>query len=101
MRNGIINAGSSKEDVLAVLTGTWNEYNDRGWHIVKTPFFVALSGTFQAGRQQLPGKPKTACLLTWANANGDGHVVIPALATGFDLPENAIVNLTLFGTETY
>ena len=82
MRSGIINAGSSKEDVLAVLTGTWNEYDDRGWHIVKT-------------------KPKTACLLTWANANGDGHVVIPALATGFDLPENAIVNLTLFGTETY
>lgn len=98
MRSGIINANSPKEDIWGALTGVWNEYDERGWHIVKTPFFVSLSATLQAGPQILPVIPRRAAVLSWANANANGIVVLKALDRNFVLPENAVVESTLFGT---
>ena len=98
MRSGIINANSPREDIWGALTGVWNEYDERGWHIVKTPFFVSLSATLQAGPQILPVTPRRAAVLSWANANANGIVVLKALDRNFVLPENAVVEITLFGT---
>ena len=60
MRNAIITGSSKTSDIVGVLTGVWNEYDERGWHIVKTPFFVSLSATLQAGPQILPVTPRSA-----------------------------------------
>ena len=98
MRSGIINANSPREDIWGALTGVWNEYDERGWHIVKTPFFVSLSATLQAGPQILPVIPRRAAVLSWANANANGIVVLKALDRNFVLPENSVVEATLFGT---
>lgn len=98
MRNGIINEGSSKEDVLAVLTGVWNEYNDREWHVVKTPFFIAMTATLDAGPNILPVTPPRTSLLSWANSAHSGSLVIKAKDRNFTMPEKAVVQVIMFGT---
>lgn len=101
MRSAIINGGSSTQDVLGVLTGVWNEYEERGWHIVKTPFFVSMTATLSAGPQILPVVPRRPCILRWANGFGNsGNIAIKAKQKDFTLPENAVVQIELFGTET-
>ena len=32
MRNAIITGSSKTSDIVGVLTGVWNEYDERGWH---------------------------------------------------------------------
>lgn len=98
MRNGIINEGSSKEDVLAVLTGTWNEYNEREWHVVKTPFMVAMTATLDAGPNMLPVTPPRTSLLSWANSAHSGSLVLKAKDRNFTMPEKAVVQVLMFGT---
>ena len=53
MRSALINSNSPKEDVWGVLTGIWNEYDEREWHVVKTPFMVAMTATLDAGPNML------------------------------------------------
>lgn len=98
MRNAVINGGSPKEDVCGVLTGVWNEYDDREWHVVKTPFMVALTATLKAGPQILPVAPPRTSLLSWANAEHSGSLVLKAKDKNFSLPENAVVQAIMFGT---
>ena len=98
MRSAVINGGSPKEDVWGVLTGVWNEYDDREWHVVKTPFMVALTATLKAGPQILPVAPPRTSLLSWANAEHSGSLVLKAKDKNFSLPENAVVQAIMFGT---
>lgn len=98
MRNAVINGGSPKEEVWGVLTGVWNEYDDREWHVVKTPFMVALTATLNAGPQILPVAPPRTSLLSWANAEHSGSLVLKAKDKNFSLPENAVVQAIMFGT---
>lgn len=98
MRNAVINFGSPKEDVLGVLTGVWNEYDDREWHVVKTPFMVAMTATLNAGPQILPVAPPRTSLLSWANSEHSGSLVLKAKDKNFSLPENAVVQAIMFGT---
>lgn len=98
MRNAVINGGSPKEDVWGVLTGVWNEYDDREWHVVKTPFMVAMVATLKAGPQILPVAPPRTSLLSWANAEHSGSLVLKAKDKNFSLPENAVVQAIMFGT---
>jgi hypothetical protein len=98
MRNAVINGGSPKEDVWGVLTGIWNEYDDHEWHVVKTPFMVVLTATLKAGPQILPVAPPRTSLLSWANAEHSGSLVLKAKDKNFSLPENAVVQAIMFGT---
>ena len=98
MRNAVINSSSPMSDVLGVLTGVWNEYDDREWHVVKTPFMVALTATLKAGPQILPVAPPRTSLLSWANAEHSGSLVLKAKDKNFSLPENAVVQAIMFGT---
>ena len=98
MRNAVINGGSPKEDVWGVLTGVWNEYDDREWHVVKTPFMVAMVATLKAGPHILPVAPPRTSLLSWANAEHSGSLVLKAKDKNFSLPENAVVQAIMFGT---
>lgn len=100
MRNGIINAGSPKEDVWGMLTGIWNEYTaglNHEWKVVKTPFFIHFEATLEAGRHELPLAPNSTKALYWTSKDRHGGVVIKAGETGFDLPENAFCEITIFG----
>lgn len=98
MRNAIINSGSKKEDIYGVLTGVWNEYNDREWHVVKTPFFIAMTATLDAGPNMLPVTPPRTSLLSWANSAHSGSLVIKAKDRNFTMPEKAVVQVIMFGT---
>lgn len=101
MRNGIINAGSPKEDVWGMLTGVWNEYAaglNGKWKVCKTPFFLHMEAVLEAGRNELPMAPNSTKALYWTAKDSSGSVVINAGETGFDLPENAYCEITIFGT---
>ena len=98
MRSAQINGNSPKEDVLGVLTGVWNEYDERDWHVVKTPFMVAMTATLKAGPQILPVAPPRTTLLSWANAEHSGSLVLKAKDKNFSIPENAVVQVVMFGT---
>ena len=98
MRSAIINSGSKKEDIYGVLTGVWNEYNDREWHVVKTPFFIAMTATLDAGPNMLPVTPPRTSLLSWANSAHSGSLVIKAKNRNFTMPEKAVVQVIMFGT---
>lgn len=98
MRSAIINSGSKMEDIYGVLTGVWNEYNDREWHVVKTPFFIAMTATLDAGPNILPVTPPRTSLLSWANSAHSGSLVIKAKDRNFTMPEKAVVQVIMFGT---
>ena len=98
MRSAQINGNIPKEDVLGVLTGVWNEYDERDWHVVKTPFMVAMTATLKAGPQILPVAPPRTTLLSWANAEHSGSLVLKAKDKNFSIPENAVVQVVMFGT---
>ena len=100
MRNAIINGSSPREEVLGVLTGVWNEYNaglNKAFHIVKTPFFVAITASLQAGNHILPVAPNNTAMLHWASKDNSGHIVIKARSTQFTLPEAAVIEVTYWG----
>lgn len=100
MRSGIINANSPKEDVWGALTGVWNHYRtgqDKQWLVTKTPFFVHMEATLQAGTHQLPIAPNATKALYWTSKSSHGALLIRAGQQSFELPEAAFVELTIFG----
>lgn len=58
MRNATINETSPKSDVLGALTGIFEEVRNTSgkWNYTKTPFFLAVYGTIDAGESVLPFK---------------------------------------------
>jgi len=98
MRNALINMNSPKEDVWGVLCGIWNEYDEREWHVVKTPFMVAMTATLDAGPNMLPVTPPRTSLLSWANSGHSGSLVLKAKDRNFTMPEKAVVQVLMFGT---
>ena len=98
MRSALINSNSPKEDVWGVLTGIWNEYDEREWHVVKTPFMVAMTAPLDAGPNMLPVTPPRTSLLSWANSAHSGSLVLKAKDRNFTMPEKAVVQVLMFGT---
>ena len=93
MRSAIINETSKITDVLGVLTGSWYEYNRNGWHIVKTPFVLSMSGSFAAGPVEFPTVPNRYGIARWAN------ILVKPKQTNIVLPQNAFVDITIYGIE--
>ena len=101
MRSGVINANSPMQDVLGVLTGIWNQYKagpNKEWTRVKCPLFVHMDAVLQKGRNELPIAPQKTCALYWTAKDSSGSVVCRVGQTGFELPENAYVEITMFGS---
>ena len=44
-----INRGSNLDAIAGLMAGTWDEYDSREWHVVKTPMFLCITGTFSDG----------------------------------------------------
>lgn len=101
MRSGVINSNSPMQDVLGVLTGIWNQYRAgprQEWTVVKTPFFVHMEAVLEAGRNELPIAPNSTKAVYWTSKDSSGSVVCRAGETGFDIPENAFVEATFYGS---
>lgn len=54
MFSGVINKNSSQIDVLEVLSGTYGQYEDGEWQIVKNPFLLVMTAVVDAGSHALP-----------------------------------------------
>lgn len=100
MRSALINGSSPREDIVGVLTGVWNEYDagtGKEWHVVKTPWYVVLTGTLSAGTHVLPIVPRVTSLLHWASKDSSGSVPVRIGQTTVQIPENAVVELVYYG----
>jgi hypothetical protein len=100
MRNAIININSPKQDVWGVLTGVWNQYKagaNKEWTITKTPFFIHMEAVLDAGKNTLPIAPDTTKAIYWTSKENSGSVICKAGQTVFEIPENAFVELTIYG----
>lgn len=75
MRSGNINATSTRDDVWGTLTGAWDEYDASGWHVVVTPFFTAISGTFAAGSHALPFRFSGNVQMSLSYGDGGGSAM--------------------------
>jgi hypothetical protein len=100
MRSTIIDAGSKQSDVWGLLTGTWNEYDQAGWHIVKTPFFTVLSIVAEKGGIPLPFSFKVPVVGSKTYGNGDvkGIIVRPG-ENSINIDDTCVVKFQLFGSE--
>ena len=108
MRSTIIDAGSKQTDVWGLLQGTWNEYDvkvggeseKKSWHVVKTPFFLILSATCDAGGYPLPFKFNVpVCGILYY---GDGSVSAAIVRPGensINVSKKCIAKFQLFGNE--
>lgn len=100
MRSGIINSNSPKEDIWGTLTGVWNHYRtgqDKQWLVTKTPFFVHMEATLQAGQHILPIAPNSTKALYWTAKDTSGSILIRAGQKAFSLSAPAFVELTIYG----
>ena len=72
IRNAVIMQVPRRATSGGALTGTWDETVSRsGWSYTKTPYFVAIYGTFEAGTYTLPFSFGDNVVLAIAYA--DGH----------------------------
>lgn len=98
IRKGEINGGSKLSDILSVLTGLWTEYDQGDFHVVKTPFFVVVTGNLDKGKHTLPFRVKSvqAALVTKSNGSVSGMVVRP-FDDAVDMPDNGLFRMEIFG----
>lgn len=98
MFNGIINKNSPQVDIIETVSGTWNEYVEGEWRIVKTPFFVVLVATIDEGSHVLPFTVNIPVVGTLTTAGGDvkGVIVRPG-ETAVNITEPGIVQIQIFG----
>lgn len=100
MRSAIIDSGSKQSDIWGVLTGMWNEYDQGDWHIVRTPFFLTLSATLEAGGHPLPFRFKhPICGLVHGTDGAISSVVVRPGENSVNIASTSIVKFSLFGTE--
>ena len=100
MRSVIVDAGSKQSDIWGLLQGTWNEYDQGGWHIVKTPFFLVLKATAEEGGMPLPFRFKepVAGILYFGDGTVQSIIVRPG-ENSVSIPRTCIVKFQLFGNE--
>lgn len=100
MRSTIIDGNSKQSDVWGLLQGTWNEYDLRGWHILKTPFFTVLTISATPGGIPLPFAFKQpVCGLKYlGNGDVESLIVRPG-ENSINITQTCIVKFQLFGNE--
>lgn len=100
MNSAIINRGSQVNDVLGLLTGEWAEFDRDEWHVVKTPFFVSVTGVVDEGQHVLPFRVKNPCAgLLYKQDNSVEAVVVRPGDTAVDMPGAGLFRMDLFGDQ--
>lgn len=98
MKSGQINRNSPVVDLLEICSGTWNEYDSDGWHVVKTPFFLSLSGVFDAGSHVVPFSFSVPVAGTLCCADGSVEAVIVRPGdSAVSIGKPGLVTMSLFG----
>lgn len=98
MKSGFISRTSRTEDVLEILTGTWDDYVSGDWHVTATPFFTVITATLDAGKHPLPFTFSAPVAALLSHADGSvGAVIVRPGDTAVDIPEPGIFNLQVFG----
>lgn len=94
-----INRGSSSEAIAGLLAGTWDEYDFREWHIVKTPMFLCVTGTFsEAGTYPLPFRFGMTVMAEVAYGNcGSENRVVRLTDTSITVGAACLVRILAFG----
>lgn len=98
MKSGLINKTSPYIDVVELLSGTWNEYDDHEFHIVVTPFFTVISGALDEGSHALPFQVYMPVAATVYH--GDGTVSACLVKPGdsaVSISKPGLFQLMLFG----
>lgn len=98
MKSGTINRTSPYVDVVEQLTGTWNEYDADGFHVVVTPFFTVLTATLDAGSAGLPFRVTMPVAGTISHADGSVEaVIIRPGQTAVSVDSPGIFQMQMFG----
>lgn len=94
-----INRGSSLDAIAGLMAGTWNEYDSREWHVVKTPMFLCLTGTFSsAGTYPLPFRFGMTVMAEIAYGTGESETRIVKLTdTSLTVGKPCLVRILAFG----
>ena len=94
-----INRGSSLEAIAGLMAGTWNDYDSREWHIVKTPMFLCVTGTFSnAGTYPLPFRFGMTVMAEIAYGTGESETRIVKLTdTSITVDAACLVRILAFG----
>ena len=98
MKSAVINRTSPYVDIVELLSGAWQEYDEGEFHVVKTPFFLVLSATLDAGKHVLPFRftVPVAATVSHVGGNVDAAVIRPG-DTAVELSEPGIFSLQVFG----
>lgn len=97
MKSQVINRNSTYQDIQQLLTGSWSESTQKGFTVLRTPFFTVITGTLEKGSHILPVVPNATAMLKWANAVHSGIIAVKARQEVVELPENAVVELIYWG----
>jgi hypothetical protein len=97
--SAIINRGSSHEAIAGLMAGTWDEYDSREWHVVKTPMFLCLTGTFgSAGTYPLPFRFGMTVMAEIAYGTGGSETrVVKLTDTSITVGAACLVRILAFG----
>lgn len=101
MYAGLVGKSTPIIDILTVLTGTWDEREDHGFHVVMCPFFVSIDGPVSTGMVTLPYKVKSPVPALLYGASGEVHAIV--VKPGEDAvlcPEDGVLRMTIFGSAT-
>ena len=98
MKSAIINRTSPFVDIVELLSGSWNEYTAGEFRVVRTPFFLTLTATLDAGRHVLPFRFTVPVAAVVAHADGtvDAAVIRPG-ETAVELSAPGVFSLQVFG----
>lgn len=100
MKSAVINKTSQYGEILEMMSGSWVETDKGEWHIVRTPFFLVMTATLDAGRHPLPFKflvPVAARI-----SNSDGTAAAAIIKPGdeaVEVEKPCILDLQVFGEQ--
>lgn len=98
VKSGQINRTSSLVDMLEVMSGTYSEYDSGEWHVVKTPMFLTMTATLDAGNHPLPFTFAVPVAGTLYCADGTtAAVIVRPNDTAVNVPKSGIVTFQVFG----
>lgn len=100
MYSGVINKTTPPAELLEVLTGYWNEYDVNEWHIVRSPFFLVITSTLDAGKHVLPftfNEP-VAAILSENSGNVKAAIVRPG-QNAVTVSNPCLFKMQLFGNQ--
>lgn len=94
-----INSGSPHEAIAGLMAGVWDEYDTREWHVVKTPMFLCVTGTFSsAGTYPLPFRFGMTVMAEIAYGNGASETKVVKLTdASISVGAACLVRILAFG----